>query len=393
MANSAQGTLLQAEARSLSLLASTLLAQAAELSKLADRLDDPTPDDLRPQFAKVQSALSKTQEAAQKLRTPLYGTNTTDIGSFFSAIGSGVIDAQKQLDKASEQYIAQALQRSGQEGSVATAGAPPMATMFRIPRVTAELKCSLETDHERNINLVFYSDRSDVRELHQQTVQLEVVSVPAPPDYLNYLQASGKSEAADTASSDDDDEEDAGRSKSAGQPSRASAVHVFSVESPETPEAERTDQRVEGSTPPIPESASSAHSAWHSLLQSHLSDSADRQKTKVLIQELDKLSEGDRPSRVKRLLLPYFDRALVFGDGHNTRFILLAVQHRRPQLLLWQLVLRPASLKLLYFMPAGPKPLYDLRRIQRCLQSMGERIGQGTGQKDPPDNGPGSPGA
>ena len=151
-----------------------------------------------------KDAFDQVAAAWQTLRGLTQGTNSTDIGEFFKNIGSGLIEAQQKLDVESENYVRRSL-RLDEKNSDAPAPPPGMATMFRIPRINAELKCSIETDNEKKLNLVFYSDRNDVRELHQQTVQLEVVSVPAPADYINYLRATSapKSDAGDTLADDE----------------------------------------------------------------------------------------------------------------------------------------------------------------------------------------------
>ena len=170
-------------------------ATRALLAAVGD-LDTAAGDATNPNF---KAALEQSTKLWAQVQDLAKGATTSTIVDFFNAIGSGIIDAQKKLDLASEQYIRGAMKldsagpgwKHGQE-----VPAPHrrelrrrMGAMFRIPRVTAELKCSFETDHEKKFNVILYSERTDVRDFHQQTVQLEVVSVPVPPDYLNYLAA------------------------------------------------------------------------------------------------------------------------------------------------------------------------------------------------------------
>lgn len=134
-------------------------------------------------FAALVTQAARKLERIQEL-TEQPAKKSSTISEFFAAIGTGFVDAQKRLDLESEAYARSALQQQTQGK-----GKPPIATVFRIPKVTAELKCSLEQSSEKKLNLILYSDRKDVRELHQQTVHLELVSVPAPPEYLSAIAA------------------------------------------------------------------------------------------------------------------------------------------------------------------------------------------------------------
>ena len=93
-----------------------------------------------------------------------------------------------------------------------------------------------------------------------------------------------------------------------------------------------------------------------SWINQRLSEASDRREVQELLEKLvDKADPAQRKAQglsdVQRRLLPAWERALVFTDGHNTRFVLLAMTDKQPRLLLWQLVLRPASLRLLYKLP------------------------------------------
>src|SRR5262245_10833323 len=61
------------------------------------------------------------------------------IERFFESVGAGVVDAQQRLDDQSLAYLAQR-------------GAASMPTLFRIPRVTAELKFAMESSAKRALN-------------------------------------------------------------------------------------------------------------------------------------------------------------------------------------------------------------------------------------------------
>ncbi len=84
------------------------------------------------------------------------------------------------------------------------------------------------------------------------------------------------------------------------------------------------------------------------------------------------MRSGRRRSAVRHLLLPAWSQALVLTDGHNTRFIVLASRDDRPRLHIWQLVLRPAALRLLYKLPRAKKVQKELARVQRFLFELGQ---------------------
>lgn len=135
--------------------------------------------------------------------------STSSLESFFSAVGAGVISAQRELDQHSLAYIqdamlqhAQALAPKGDKAAGAALGAqvkhegghggaeewntlalPPNAAMFRIPKVTAEFKFAVEQTLTKGINVIFYSNKVESQSLQQQTATIEVVSVPLPPNY------------------------------------------------------------------------------------------------------------------------------------------------------------------------------------------------------------------
>ena len=365
----------------------TLILQLrTEIDRLYDRAADPGSSQFRSKYDEVATLWEKLRDLTNK-------SQSGDIADFFDAIGSGVIGAQKRLDRASEEYVRSALSASSEvmeDGTPALDSIPANASMFRIPRVTAELKCSLETNRDKKLNLVFYSDRSDVRELHQQTISLEVVAVPVPPDYLNQLKTRGiKQELSE--------EEPEASEERQGSPSGSGAKipQMFSLSSdePEEPTAldritqsmaqrlAEADSQKESSHMPTMDSAMGLPSLpavmAQSILEQKLSDGSDRREVKELLEKLVDKADPAQPkaqglSDVQRRLLPAWDRALVFTDAHNTRFVLLAMTDKQPRLLLWQLVLRPASLRLLYKLPKQKQLQQEQARLQRFVAGLGD---------------------
>ena len=365
----------------------TLILQLrTEIDRLYDRAADPGSSQFRSKYDEVAILWEKLRDLTSK-------SQSGDIADFFDAIGSGVIGAQKRLDRASEEYVRSALYVSPdgtEDGNSASATLPANASMFRIPRVTAELKCSLETNRDKKLNLVFYSDRNDVRELHQQTISLEVVAVPVPPDYLNQL----KTREPEHEPSDEEPETDEDRHGSTGG-SGAKVPQIFSLSSDEPEESTALDRITQSMAQRLAEADSQKESSHmptmdsamglpslpavmaQSILEQKLSDGSDRREVKELLEKLVDKADPAQPkaqglSDVQRRLLPAWDRALVFTDAHNTRFVLLAMTDKQPRLLLWQLVLRPASLRLLYKLPKQKQLQQEQARLQRFVAGLGD---------------------
>jgi len=354
----------------------TLILQLrTEIDRLYDRAADPSSPPFRSKFDEVAALWEKLRDVVQE-------SKSGDISEFFHAIGSGVIDAQRRLDHASQEYVRGLLSQPERPGAAST------ASLFRIPRVTAELKCSLESSHEKKLNLVFYSDRNDVRELHQQSIQLEVVAVPVPPDYLQELQrtkterqeesSDPSSEAAEESEPSDQsnapkifslptETEGSVRTKSA----RLTAMMLSEPE--ETPAPDAMPETAQG-TPRQAEPNTPLELAG---LRQCLVDATAREEVRSVIEKLSTSAvateAGTEPvSAAQRFLLPCWDRALVLSDGRNARFILLALTDKRPRLLLWQLVLRPASLQLLYKLPRQKSSQHQLSRLHRMVEELGD---------------------
>lgn len=94
---------------------------------------------------------------------------SADFGEFFSEIGKGLVDAQTQMDAKSREYLA------GVKGKDFL-----LPSVFRIPRVKAEMKFAMTKGTEKKFNLLFFGSNSSAQTQHQQSVEFEVVSAPPP---------------------------------------------------------------------------------------------------------------------------------------------------------------------------------------------------------------------
>lgn len=96
-----------------------------------------------------------------------------EFGEFFKKVSEGFIKAQQNLDAASAQYLAAVSEQPH-----------ALPSVFRIPRVTADVKFALEHTKGETINLLFFKDEDVATTRNQQAVQFEIVSAPPPAGLL-----------------------------------------------------------------------------------------------------------------------------------------------------------------------------------------------------------------
>ena len=87
--------------------------------------------------------------------------HASTLEDFFGRVGDSLITAQRQLDARARSQLA--------EG-----GDPELATLYRIPKVSAELKFALEEVGKGGINLLIYRQGTEASTLNQQTVQFDI---------------------------------------------------------------------------------------------------------------------------------------------------------------------------------------------------------------------------
>ncbi len=93
--------------------------------------------------------------------------------AFLEMISKSVVRAQEMLDGESERYIREAKGRPH-----------ALPSLFRMPKVTAQMKFGLDVSEGGGLNLLFYSRKHETTTRNEQAIEFEVISVPAPPDVL-----------------------------------------------------------------------------------------------------------------------------------------------------------------------------------------------------------------
>jgi hypothetical protein len=92
-----------------------------------------------------------------------------DFGEFFKTVGTGLVAAQEQMDAASVEYL------KGISGK-----SHLLPSVFRIPRVTAEMKFALTKGVKEKFDILIFGKDTLAETMHQQSVHFEVVSAPPP---------------------------------------------------------------------------------------------------------------------------------------------------------------------------------------------------------------------
>jgi hypothetical protein len=96
-----------------------------------------------------------------------------DFDAFFAEIADGFVNAQSKLDVASAQYLKQV--------SVQPHVLP---SVFRMPKLNADLKFALEKKEGKAIQLLFFKNESTTTNLNEQSVHFEIVAAPPPVGML-----------------------------------------------------------------------------------------------------------------------------------------------------------------------------------------------------------------
>lgn len=115
------------------------------------------------------------KEGPPKDGTPRPGDSTPpiDMDQFFQGVANSLIKAQTELDSRSADYIK------------ATSGSPfLLPSVFRIPKVTAQLKFAVEKADERGVNFVIFKNQTTAQTTNEQSIQFDIVSAPPPPELL-----------------------------------------------------------------------------------------------------------------------------------------------------------------------------------------------------------------
>lgn len=98
------------------------------------------------------------------------GASETEFDEFLTSLAQSVVATQKKLDRESAAYLNEI---QGQ--------AHIQPTVFRMPKLEAQMKFGLDVKNGSKLNLLFWGRNSETVQQNQQGINFEIVSVPAPP--------------------------------------------------------------------------------------------------------------------------------------------------------------------------------------------------------------------
>lgn len=99
------------------------------------------------------------------------------ISDFLSTIGQSVVASQEALDEQSIRYLQSISDRPF---------IPP--TLFRIPKISAELKVGLSRGRRRELSIIIASSKEELNQMNEQTINFEIAAVPPTPELLEILE-------------------------------------------------------------------------------------------------------------------------------------------------------------------------------------------------------------
>lgn len=111
-----------------------------------------------------------TSPASSEVAKPAEAKGATELqlSQFFNDVSTSLIDAQKELNQSSLEYIRTLDQHF-----------PP--AYYSIPNLKAEMKVGFSKIKDKGLNLILFSSREQKQEYGESTVTFEVVGSPPPP--------------------------------------------------------------------------------------------------------------------------------------------------------------------------------------------------------------------
>ena len=148
------------------------LFSAAE--KLNGQVKKRTPPTIS--IKELKEFLVPIQEKITELTDKYIERESTNVSQFMQDVGHSFVSAQKNLDKASQEYL---LSNVGNGHT--------FPTVFRIPKITADIKFAFEKSEKEGFNVVFYKDTTEATSRHQQSISFEMLAVPPSVEVLGNL--------------------------------------------------------------------------------------------------------------------------------------------------------------------------------------------------------------
>lgn len=145
--------------------------------KEAKRKADREKEKVQRQAKKAKRKADKKAELDKfvKAGPPPSHQEFSQFAKFLADIGKSMVETQRMMDHVSREYILE-----NQDKNYV------FPTVFRIPKLTAELKIALDTESSGKMNVIVASKKTTSKELNEQTIQFEIIAAPLPPEALPY---------------------------------------------------------------------------------------------------------------------------------------------------------------------------------------------------------------
>ncbi|QPJ66310.1 MAG: hypothetical protein G3M78_13270 [Candidatus Nitrohelix vancouverensis] len=99
----------------------------------------------------------------------------SQFAKFLADIGKSMVETQRMMDYVSREYNLE-----NQDKDYV------FPTVFRIPKLTAELKVALDNESSGKLNVIVASKKTTSKELNEQSIQFEIIAAPLPPEALSF---------------------------------------------------------------------------------------------------------------------------------------------------------------------------------------------------------------
>jgi hypothetical protein len=123
--------------------------------------------------------LNQAKDALIKLEKMTPGAaSPMQLENFFQMVGEGVVAAQHKLDEKSEAYLNTRPDFS-------------QPSVFRIPKVGAEIQFAMESTQTEGFNIFVYGSQDTRQQSQQHKVSFDIIAAPPPPDIMQQLETNG----------------------------------------------------------------------------------------------------------------------------------------------------------------------------------------------------------
>lgn len=119
--------------------------------------------------AAVKPEKQSAQKQAAEKKEDAEPAARFDFDGFFTEVAEGFINAQSKLDEASAEYLKQVSDKPH-----------VLPSVFRMPKLDADMKFALEKQTGKGIQLLFFKNESTTTNLNEQSVHFEIVAAPPP---------------------------------------------------------------------------------------------------------------------------------------------------------------------------------------------------------------------